>query len=40
MFSICIKDVEELKKVSANLNTAEILNKLLKNEEWLEQVIF
>ena len=38
MFTICVEVVESRKKAVPNLDTTKILNELLANDKWLEQV--
>ena len=38
MFTICVEVVESRRKSSPNLDTTKILNELLANDKWLEQV--
>ena len=38
MFTICVEVVEGRKKLIPNLDTTKILNELLANDKWLEQV--
>ena len=38
MYSNCVEVVEARKKAVPNLDTTKILNELLANDKWLEQV--
>ena len=38
MYSNCVEVVEGRKKAVPNLDTTKILNELLANDKWLEQV--
>jgi hypothetical protein len=38
MHTICVEVVEGRKKAVPNLDTTKILNELLANDKWLEQV--
>ena len=38
MYTKCVEVVEGRKKAVPNLDTTKILNELLANEQWLEQV--
>ena len=40
MYSNCVEVVEARKKAVPNLDTTKILNELLANDKWLEQVTF
>ena len=40
MYTKCVEVVEGRKKAVPNLDTTKILNELLANEQWLEQVNF
>ena len=40
MYSNCVEVVESRKKAVPNLDTTKILNELLANDKWLEQVTF
>ena len=38
MFTICVEVVEGRKKAMPDMDTTKILNELLANDKWLEQV--